>query len=72
MSLLSMSSQVFDVDVVDAVDVNIPQNVSNAHFRPAHFSGVSAIIRYDISKRIVLFAAMFCKFTTETFGLSCF
>ena len=53
-----MSSQVFDVAVVDAVDVNIPRNVSNAHF-----SSVNAFIRYDISKRIVLFVAMFCKFT---------
>ena len=70
MSLLSMSSQVFDVDVVDAVDVNIPQNVSNAHFRTAHFSSVSANIRYDISIRIVLFVAMFCKFTPETSGLT--
>ena len=70
MSLLSMSSQVFDVDVVDAVDVNIPQNVSNAHFRTAHFSSVSASIRYDISIRIVLFVAMFCKFTPETSGLT--
>ena len=65
-----MSSQVFDVDVVDAVDVNIPQNVSNAHFRTAHFSSVSANIRYDISIRIVLFVAMFCKFTPETSGLT--
>ena len=70
MSLLSMSSQVFDVDVVDVVDVNIPQNVSNAHFRTAHFSSVSANIRYDISVRIVLFVAMFCKFTPETSGLT--
>ena len=60
-----MSSQVFDVAVVDAVDVNIPHNVSNAHF-----STVSAFIRYDISKRIVLFVAMFCKFTPETSGLT--
>ena len=70
MSLLSMSSQVFDVDVVDVVDVNIPQNVSNAHFRTAHFSSVSANIRYDISIRIVLFVAMFCKFTPETSGMN--
>ena len=64
-----MSSQVFDVAVVDAVDVglNIPRNVSNVHF-----SSVSAFIRYDISKRIVLFVAMFCKFTPETSGLTCF
>ena len=67
-----MSSQVFDVAVVDAVVVNIPQNVSNAHFRTAHFSSVSSIMRYDISKRIVLFVAMFCKFTPETSGLTCF
>ena len=64
-----MSSQVFDVAVVDAVDVNIPQNVSNAHFRTVHFSSVSAIIRYDISERIVLLAAMFCQFSP---GLTCF
>ena len=62
----------FNVDVVDAVDVNIPHNVSNAHFRTSHFTSVCAIIRYDISKRIVLFVAMFCKFTPETFGLTFF
>ena len=67
-----MCNKNFDVAVVDAVDVNIPQNVSNTHFRTAHFSSVSAIIRYDISKRIVLFVTMFCKFTPETSGLTCF
>ena len=72
MSLLSMLLQVFDVAMVDAVDVNIPRNVSNAHFRIVHFSSVSAIIRYDISKRIVLFAAMFRQFTPETSGLTVF
>ena len=67
---------VFDVDVVDAVDVNIPLNVTNAHFRPDHFSSASVIIRYDISKRtgprIVLFAVMYRKFTPETSGLTVF
>ena len=67
-----MSSQVLDVAVVDAVDVNIPQNVSNTHFRTAHFNSFSAIIRNDVSKRIVLFVAVFCKFTPETSGLTCF
>ena len=60
-----MLSQVSDVDVVDAIDVNIPQNVSNAHFRTTRFSSVCAIIRYDISEKIALLLPCFANLTLK-------